>query len=105
MATTLTLLLITTIAVARVTRLITVDKIFEPFREWLIRVNGDTGWITYLAFCPWCMSVWVSTALVPPAWFLTHAPDTLALTSWIGLPLTVLAVAHLAALILTKENR
>lgn len=104
MATTLTILLITALATARLTRLVTIDKFCEPFRNWVITKNGDDGWLTYLVFCPYCLSVWIAAALTPLAWFLTSAPDTLGITTWAGLPLTALAVSYLAAIIVTKEN-
>lgn len=55
------------LAVARVTRLITMDRLSEPFRVWLIRRNGgdDSAMVPYLFQCPWCMSMWVGLASAP----------------------------------------
>ncbi|AJE32527.1 hypothetical protein B842_03370 [Corynebacterium humireducens NBRC 106098 = DSM 45392] len=104
MATTLTLLLITTLTVARLTRLITIDKLAEPLRRWIIRYNGDDGWWTYLFHCSYCLSIWIAAALTPTAWILADATHHLAVPTWYGLPATALAVAYLAAILITKEN-
>lgn len=97
--TTAILLTLLTIATARITRLITLDTITAPLRHTITRHTGTTSKITYLAHCPWCMSIWIATLLTPTCWYLTDLPTQLHITSWIGLPLTTLTVAHLAALL------
>lgn len=105
MMTTLTALLMTALAVARLTRLVTLDKFCEPLRMWVARRNGQDGWWTYLVHCPYCLSVWFAAAVTPVTWWLTEAHQDLHMPTWWGLPLTALAVAYLAAIIVTKENQ
>jgi hypothetical protein len=54
-------------ATARLTRLITRDKITAPLRDWAMRT--ERGRTTYLVNCPYCVSVWagllVASGLVP----------------------------------------
>lgn len=53
---------------ARVTGLITTDKITEPIREALVRrlPRGKVGdGIGYLLTCPWCASIWVGAIAAP----------------------------------------
>lgn len=104
MPSVLTVLLLTTLAVARISRIITTDKISEPARTLLARKLRDGSQVTYLLWCPHCMSVWISAALTPAAWLLTDAPDRLGITSWFGLPVTALAVAYLASIVVTAET-
>lgn len=105
MATTVFLLLLTTVAVARATRLVVVDKIFEPFRTWLVSKAGAEAWVTYLLHCPYCLSMWVAAVAVPIVWFTAGASDTLHLTAWVGIPVTWLAVSYGAALITKEANQ
>lgn len=97
-------LLITVLAVTRITRLIAVDKISEPARARIVKKLGTGSMIAFGVFCPVCVSVWVAFAVTPFVWFLTAAPDVLGVTSWFGLPATALAVSYLAGWILTKEG-
>ena len=102
MATLILVLLLTTLAAARVTRLIVVDKIGEPFRAAVVRRRGEKSMLSYLVFCPWCTGVWVSAALVAAVWWPAQVADRLGVTTWIALPLAALAVAHLVGLLLTR---
>lgn len=59
-------LILLPLAVARVTRLITADRILEPVRDrlisrWIERKGGDSL-AAYLITCPWCVSVYVGAA-------------------------------------------
>jgi len=55
-----------TLAVARVTRLITADQILLPVRRWVVNKYGEDSWIAYLVHCAWCSSIWVA---LPAAFF------------------------------------
>lgn len=92
------------LATARITRFITVDKLAQPMRGWVVRKLGPDSQLVYLLHCPWCMSIWVAAAVTIPAWFLADMPDTLGITSWWGVPALWLAVAQLAALTLTDRK-
>lgn len=68
-----------TLAVARVTRLITTDVLFEDPRNWLVRKliehEGEPsrlrGKLAYLLVCDWCASMYVGAAGAG-AWYLWH---------------------------------
>ena len=104
MAALLLLLALATISTARLTRLLTLDKITEPIRQWVVRKNGTDGRWSYLIHCPWCSSIWIAPAPALLVWYLTDAPTLLGITSWVGAPLTWLTTAYLAALIIQKED-
>lgn len=62
-------LVLMTLAVARVTRLITTDVLFEQPRGWLVRavLRGNPEGpvrtvVAYLMTCTWCASVYVGAA-------------------------------------------
>ncbi len=93
--------LLCTLAVARVTRIITTDKIGLPFRRWVVNRNGAEGWWTYLVHCPYCTSVWVA---VPGAAYWM-AMVALPSWTWLWYPPAVLAMAYLVAPILQIMDR
>ena len=93
-----------TLATARITRLITTDKISEPARRAAINLLGAKSMLVYLLHCPWCMSIWVAPALAAAIWWPLDLATKLDLTSWLGYPILALAIAHAAALTLAKEN-
>lgn len=71
-------LLLMTLAVARVTRLITTDVLFEEPRNRLIRriLRADPegvlrNKVAYLVICDWCASVYVGAAGAG-AWYAWH---------------------------------
>lgn len=104
MATLILVLVLTTLAAARVTRVIVVDRIGQPLRSAIVRWRGESSALTYLVHCPWCMGLWVSAALVAAVWWPAQLADRFGVTTWVALPLTALAVAHLVGLILTREE-
>lgn len=66
-------LVLMTLAVARVTRLVTTDVLFDPVRFWVVRrlisplddpsdPKGVRGKLAYLIICTWCASVYVGAA-------------------------------------------
>lgn len=70
---------LTILAVARVTRLITTDKLTEAPRNalvlWLIDRRGEGTRLAYLVMCDWCMSVYTGS-VAACAYAVWH--DTLA---------------------------
>lgn len=60
-------LVVTVLAVARITRLVTTDKISEPVRVAVAQRLREGNAVAYLLHCQWCVSVWVG---VPAAGLL-----------------------------------
>lgn len=60
--------LLTPLAVARVTRLITSDMITNPLRIWLVGYFGTDSKVSYLIMCDWCSSIYVG-AVAGAAWW------------------------------------
>ena len=64
-------LLVDALAVFRLTRLVTRDRILEPVRA---RAEAGPEWLRYLSGCPWCISIHaavgvvVARRLAPKAW-------------------------------------
>lgn len=57
------------LAVARLTKLITSDRITKAPREALIRrLPEDSAW-AYFVVCQWCTSVWVGAVAAPVTWW------------------------------------
>ena len=50
-------MLVAGLATYRLTRLVTADRITEPFRLWVKRRSTTAG---YLVTCDWCLSIWVA---------------------------------------------
>ena len=94
----LAVFLLTLGAAARVTRLITDDRILGGVRAWVMRRLGPDHPVTYWVYCPWCVSPYVCAALFTLAWFVGETPGYLipafALTaSWlIGVAATLIDV-------------
>lgn len=65
-------LLLTFGLVARVTRLITDDRVLGRVRAAIIRRFGPNHPIAYWVACPWCVSPYVAAALVTIAWHYGH---------------------------------
>lgn len=89
--TDLVLLVLLTVAVARLCVLMVVDKITEPFRDWARNRLGPDHMITYGIYCPWCWSIWFSF----PATFLTFPANSMR-EVWINI-VTALAVSYAAS--------
>jgi hypothetical protein len=57
-------LIILTLFVYRVTRLITIDEIFEPVRKFVWDKTKSGSHLAYLVTCPWCISLWAALPVV-----------------------------------------
>lgn len=64
----LVLLVVMSFSVARISRLMTEDRITESIRAWSVARWGEEGMITYLLHCGWCCGIWASMALCTVAW-------------------------------------
>jgi hypothetical protein len=60
-------LVVATLAVARLTRLIVDDRVTVGIRQWVVNKWGGESLPSYLIHCPWCMSIWISALVMPPA--------------------------------------
>lgn len=104
----LALVLVLGFAVYRAVRVATVDKISQPWREWLLlrvqHAGADTRslarWAYTLLTCPFCLGVWLS-AVVVAFWSLVVADR------WLGweYPLGFLAVAGAQSLMSSVDAR
>jgi len=52
------------LATFRLTRLLVVDEIFSPLREWVWKRFSPSRPVGYLFTCSWCMSVWSASLFV-----------------------------------------
>lgn len=57
-------LVVVSLAVARITRLVTADKLTERARVAVLRRLNPNGMLAYLAVCDWCASVYVAAGVV-----------------------------------------
>lgn len=89
-------------AAARVTRFINDDTLAESLRGhwrvfWIRRLGPDHPALAKAAVfisCPWCVSVWVATALTPLAY---HWGDT----PWFTIPAVALSISWVYAVTAT----
>lgn len=58
-------LLLAVLATARLTRLVTDDRITEAPRVWVARRGEMIG---YLVYCPWCVSIYTGAAVAASWW-------------------------------------
>lgn len=85
-------------AIARATRLVVDDSIASGFRRWVVKTTGEgSGWTT-LVHCIWCTGWWMS-------WLLTAVIYPFLDLPWWMLPLTAVAMAQVAPMILQLSDR
>lgn len=67
------LLTLAILAVARITRLFTEDRLLLAYRRWVVARWGEDSMAAYLAHCPWCTSIYVATLIMPATvWGTLH---------------------------------
>ena len=97
----MTTLLLAALATARLTRLITTDRITQAPRSWLlrriIRRYGEESLLAYLIVCDWCVSVYVATG-VTGAWI------TMGETLYFQAPAAALTLSYVAGFLASKEG-
>lgn len=84
-------LAVATLAVSRVTRLLTEDKLALGYRRWIVNRFGADSMISYLAHCRWCTSFWVALLAMPPAAIWPN--------KWVIAAYAALAASHIAGLL------
>lgn len=88
-------LAVAVLAVTRVTRLLVEDRLAAGWRRWVVRRFGEDSLPAYLAHCPWCTSIYVALAVMPPAVIWPN--------QWVLAALSVPAASLLAGLILDRK--
>ncbi len=90
-------LALTALATARVTRLITTDRITQEPRNAVLRRLDPTGLMAYLLVCDWCSSVYVGAAGAG-AWWAWG--DTRVFTAIVA----ALAFSYTAGFLASRES-
>src|SRR5262245_13518348 len=93
-------LVLITLAVARLTRLVTADAITLPFRRWVVNRWGEDSRIAYLVHCSWCTSLWIAL----PAGVLWAFPLLPLWLWWLALP-AALTMSYVTGLLSQIEER
>jgi hypothetical protein len=91
------LMLIAALAGARITRLITTDRIFEAPRLWLINKLDPLSLSAYVITCSWCTGLWVACVTLSAAWHWRDSP-------WLQVPLCAMALAEIIGLIASRDG-
>jgi len=93
-------------ATVRLTRLFAFDLITFPIRDWVGARTEDTrsapswkgrffAFVDDMITCPWCLSIWMGTAVAAAAWFYGQ-------TAWFMVPALLLTASQAAGMALTK---
>jgi hypothetical protein len=85
-------LVVMALAVARLTGLITEDKITEGLRSALFDRIDEDGKLAYLITCPWCVSIYLAIPAAVLVWW--HADNPVAM-----IPAIVLAFSQVAGML------
>lgn len=91
--------ILVTLAVARLTRLVTSDRIMLSFRRWVVNKFGGESEAAYLVHCRWCTSIWVAFPLAV-LWGVLTLPFSLW---WATIP-AWFAMSHLTGLLARLEE-
>lgn len=102
MTAALITLALLTLATTRATRIITADKIADPFRKWVVHRNGADGWWSFLIHCPWCTGWWLAAPAAALATWPGHLAHALHLAPWLTFLITWPAIAHTTGWALTE---
>jgi len=98
-------LVVLVLATARLTRLIYFDDITMRMRTGIDARFGQDSFLSRVAWCPWCASVWAAMALSAPActglWLWGHWPAAAAAAAWLPL---ALAASYPAGWIVDRET-
>lgn len=90
-------LLVAALVTARVTRLVTTDRITQAPRQWALRKLNSDSLIAYLIVCDWCASVYVGAAV-------SAAGAVAGVWSWFWvLPLS-LVFSYVAGFLASREG-
>lgn len=86
-------LIIYALAFARLTILITLDKVTEGPRDRALTYLARNGHplLAYFTSCPWCVSIWLGIPAAPLIYYFGETP-------WLLLPATWLALSMAAGI-------
>lgn len=97
----MTTLILAALATARLTRLVTNDRITLAPRRWLLRRlvarYGEDHLLPYLVVCDWCVSIYIGAG-VTAAWI------TVGDTLWFQAPAAALTLSYAAGFLASKEG-
>lgn len=65
-------LVLIALATARITRLITSDRITQPLRTAIVRRLKDGSELAYLLMCDWCVSIYVGFGVTLAWWYFSN---------------------------------
>jgi len=88
-------LIVAGLAVARLTRFVIDDQLTIGLRRAVIRKWGEDSWQSYLAHCPWCVSVWIALPVMPVA--------VLWPNRWVVAALSIPAASMMAGLLVDRD--
>lgn len=60
-------LVLAALTVARITRLLTEDRLTISYRRWAVDKWGKDSLPAYFVHCSWCTSMWVAAPIMPVA--------------------------------------
>lgn len=93
----LVLMVVMALATARVTRLVTRDRILRAPRRAVLLALPDDSLLAYVVVCDWCISMYVGTlAAVGGAWA--------GWWDWWFAPILALAYSHVTGWLASKEG-
>jgi len=90
-------LLLGALATARITRLITLDRLTKAPRAWITRRLPDDSLLAYLVHCGWCVSVYIGAGVAAVgAWA--------GAWTWVGVLPAALAFSYVAGWLASKDG-
>ena len=88
-------LVVGALAVARLSRLLTTDRLTIAYRRFFVNKYGTNSMPSYLVHCDWCTSMWLAIPIMPVAALFPYP--------WVIGILAVPAASLIAGLIFSKE--
>ena len=92
------------LATARATRVIVIDEVAAPLRNWVLRTWPVPSKPSKLIRCYWCAGFWVALVLTVYAQAVAVFAGWLPYQSLALIPITTFAVAYAAAWVLDREE-
>jgi hypothetical protein len=91
------LMVVAALATARVTRLITQDRIFDAPRNAVLRALPDGHFLAYLVTCDWCVSIYTGTLTAVGGAYAGWWP-------WAAVPAVALAFSYVTGWLASREG-